>query len=61
MAIFVVFRVFEPSAMEAALQKAFPGDHLKIHSGEYLVSSNGTSKEIYEKLDAEGGGIAIVF
>jgi hypothetical protein len=64
MTIFVVFRVLDPAKMEAALNRLFPNDHLKVDDDEWLVSAVGTAKEISDKLGVTPGndiGGAMIF
>jgi hypothetical protein len=50
MAIFVVFRVQNPALMRAAVASAFPNDHMEIGNNEWLISAQGTAKEISDRL-----------
>ena len=50
MDIFVIFRVADPSAIEEALARVFPDNHKSLTSGEYLVSTNGSAKDVSDKL-----------
>jgi len=64
MAIFAVFRVADPIKMNAAMQASFPGNHLQVGPGEWVVSGSGTAKEISDKLQVTGDattGAAMVF
>lgn len=64
MTIFVVFRVGEPAKMQAAMERAYPANHLKIETGEWLVSAPGTAKDVSDKLGvtpANDSGPAMVF
>lgn len=64
MPIFVVFRVSDVQKMESALRSAFPDDHLKVASGQWLVSANGTAKDVSDRLKVTPGqdtGPAIIF
>ena len=64
MAIFVIFRVSSPPLMEAAMQRAFPGNHLKSDTAEWIVSAIGTPKDVSDKLGVTPGadtGTAMIF
>ena len=63
MGIFVIFRVANPAALEAALAKVFPDDHLVVNPGQYMVSAKGSAKDVSDHLDISGGvaGPAMVF
>jgi hypothetical protein len=50
MTIFAVFRVSNPAKMETAIRSAYPNDHLKIDTDEWLVSDKGTAVEVSHKL-----------
>jgi hypothetical protein len=64
MTIFAIFRVTDPARMEAAVQRAFPTDYIKVHAGEWLVSATGTAKDVSDKLGVTPGsdaGSAMIF
>ncbi len=64
MGIFVVFRVHDPLKMKAAIEAAFPNDHIQVNPDEWLISSAGTAIGISEKLgisDVKNDLIGIVF
>ena len=63
MAIFVIFRVSNQVQLERALSEAFPGNHLKVEDGQYLVSSPGIAKDVSDRLGITDGktGVAMVF
>ncbi len=63
MAIFVVFRVHNQPNMAAALLRVFPQDHMKIETGEWLVASPGTAKDVSDRLGVSEGdtGPAMIF
>jgi hypothetical protein len=61
--IFVVFRVTNAAALEAALKNVFPENYLIVGNGEYLVSAIGSAKDVSDRLGISSGpvGPAIVF
>jgi len=64
MAIFVIFRVSNVAAMEVAMARAFPGNHLRVDSAEWVVSAVGTPKDVSDKLGVTPGtetGTAMIF
>jgi hypothetical protein len=64
MAIFAIFRVTQPEKMEEALQRVYPGDHIQVSPGQWLVSAVGTAKDISDKIGVTPGsdmGAAMVF
>lgn len=63
MAIFVIFRVGDPAAIRAALERHFPNDHRDLGDNEWLVSGSGTAQEISNRLGVTDGtsGAAIIF
>ncbi len=65
MSIFVIFRVSNPSKLEAELAREFPDDHRVLSEGQYLVAAKGSAKDVSDrlKITGEGGGTgpAIIF
>lgn len=63
MTIFVIFRVSDTKKMSAALERAFPKNHLLVAQGQWLVSAAGTAKDVSDKLGITEGasGAATIF
>jgi hypothetical protein len=55
MKIFAVLFESKSDAGELAIKKIYPNDHIKISELSWLVSDNGTSKEISDKLGFSEG------
>lgn len=53
----------ENQLLISELQRLFPGDHLKVGPGQWLVSAPRTAKEISDSLGISDGktGTALVF
>ncbi len=50
MTIFIVCRVQDPVKMKKSIQDNFPNDHIYLEHNEWLISTNGTAKELSDKL-----------
>jgi hypothetical protein len=67
MAVFVVFRTADPARVGQTIAEKYPGDHMDLGEGVWLISGKGTAKEISDTLgfsSATGGsaiGNGIVF
>ena len=65
MTIFAVFKATEPEALHGAIMKAFPNDHVRLTSDEWLISADMTPKEVSDKIGVSSPtgneGAAIVF
>jgi hypothetical protein len=48
--IFAVFGASNPTGLEAVIASTFPTDYLKIRDGEWLISAEGTAKDISDRL-----------
>jgi hypothetical protein len=55
MPVYVICRVFRPDAMNAAVQRVFPHDHMQLHDNEWLVFSAGTAVDVSEQLHVTVG------
>jgi hypothetical protein len=56
MTIFVVFATSNPGPeFDAAVAARFPGDHLKVKDGEWLISTEGTAKDVSDSLGISAG------
>jgi hypothetical protein len=56
---FAVMSKAENPALDAAVEKEFPGTHLKLASNTWLVTAKGlTTREVSEKIGVKPGGIS---
>jgi hypothetical protein len=62
MAIFAIMAPSENQLLISELQRLFPGDHLKVGPGQWLLSAPRTAKEISDSLGISDGktGTALV-
>ena len=62
MAIFAIMSEAENPILTGELQRLFPGDHLRVGPGQWLLSAPRTAKEISDSLGISDGrsGTAIV-
>jgi hypothetical protein len=63
MTIFAVFRVGRPEALQAAIEGAFPDDHIQLQNDEWLISADMTPEELSRRIGIKEGenGSAIIF
>jgi len=59
MGVFVIFRTTKIDLLKDALEREFPGDHLMVSPGEFLVSSPGTAQYVSDKLGLTGNGRSV--
>jgi hypothetical protein len=55
MAIFVLFGTSNPLGVDEAIRVHFPKDSLKVQDGEWLISAEGTAKDVSDKLGISQG------